>query len=491
MFGVLVVETTPGEYRYLAAYSGKLADSNHLPGFVPPVYDVLDEDGFYKAGEREVNSLSAQIERLENSSRLAAAIQAKKAAEAQASSEIAAQKKARKQAKAVRDARRHAAADLPEQELKALEEELARESVSLHFALKDNMRVWEERIKRLTTDLGRLEEEISELRQARKNKSNDLQAKIFQQYRFLDANGETNDLLDIFARTVRVIPPAGAGECAAPKLLQYAYLHGLKPVVMAEFWWGQSPKSEVRKHGRFYPACRGKCEPILGHMLQGLTVDPNPMLSNPAEGKQLPIIYEDEDLLVVNKPAGFLSVPGRLIEDSVQTRMEARYPEARNHLIVHRLDMSTSGLLLLTKRKEIHKKLQQQFFKRTIKKRYVALVEGAVHGEAGFIDLPLVGNFDDRPRQMVDYQNGKTARTKWKLLERLPEELSRVNLWPVTGRTHQLRVHCAHPLGLNASIVGDELYGILGGRLCLHAEYLAFLHPGTQEPMEFYVEAEF
>jgi tRNA pseudouridine32 synthase/23S rRNA pseudouridine746 synthase len=272
--------------------------------------------------------------------------------------------------------------------------------------------------------------------------------------------------------------------------MQYAYLHGYQLVAMAEFWWGQSPKSEIRKHGHFYPACRGKCEPILGHMLQGLDVDPNPMLTNPAEGKTLDIVYEDDQLLVVFKPHEFLSVPGKNIEDSVWLRMKTKYPEATGPMIVHRLDMSTSGLLLLTKTKETNKLLQHQFFKRSVKKRYVALLEGKVEGEEGIIDLPLRGDLEDRPRQIVCHEHGKTSRTHWKVVGR-ENDRTRVHFWPVTGRTHQLRVHAAHPHGLNAAIVGDDLYGQPAERLCLHAEEIAFVHPGNREEVSFMVSAGF
>ena len=491
MFGVLVVEKPNGEVAYLAAFSGKLADSNHHPGFVPPVYDVLDEGGFYKSGERVVNALNARIEELSANPAIPELTQQIEQARAQMAEELAAEKKVRKAAKKERDARRRAGADLPEAERVALEDMLAKESVMRHFVLKDKTRQWEAQIAALEAELSTYTDEINTLKTQRKKLSNSLQQRIFQHYNFMDANGATQDLLDIFSQTVFLTPPAGAGECAAPKLLQYAYLNGLKPIALAEFWWGQPPPSAIRKHGRYYPACRGKCGPILGHMLGGLDVDPNPMEANPAAGKDLPVVYEDEDLLVVNKPAGFLSVPGKLIADSVQTRMEERFPAARGHLIVHRLDMSTSGLLLITKRKEVHRLLQQQFFKRSIKKRYVAVVEGVVEGEEGFIDLPLRGDFEDRPRQLVDPKHGKTARTRWQVVERLPEGRTRVHLWPVTGRTHQLRVHCAHALGLNASIVGDELYGVLGGRLHLHAEELQFTHPGTKELVVLMVPADF
>lgn len=484
MFGVLVVEAPDGQLGFLAAFSGKLADSNHLPGFVPPVYDVLDAAGFYKAGEKEVNALNSRLEALLKDPEYAAAKALLAEETKRSQTEIAAEKQSMKAAKRLRDERRHQAkASLSAEALAALERELGKESVGNHFALKDLTRAWQQRLERLEAAVAVFTAEVNSLKEQRKAMSHGLQQRIFQQYRFLDANGDERDLTDIFKDTIFRTPPAGAGECAAPKLLQYAYSSHLRPVALAEFWWGQSPRSEIRKHGRFYPACRGKCEPILGHMLQGLKVDPNPLLENPALGKKLDIIYEDDDLLVVNKPHEFLSVPGKHIQDSVWLRIKKKYPAATGPLIVHRLDMSTSGLLLLTKNKETHKLLQHQFFKRSVKKRYVALLEGEVQGDSGTIDLALRGDIEDRPRQIVCTEHGKTARTHWKVVRREGGR-TLVHLWPVTGRTHQLRVHCAHPLGLNASIVGDDLYGVPGERLHLHAAWISFVHPGTREVME-------
>lgn len=491
MFGVLVVENAAGVLGYLAAFSGKLADSNHLPGFVPPVYDVLVAEGFYKQGEKEVNAINARIKALENAEELKEARDHLARTQEQAGDELAREKAAVKAAKTARKHQRDAAREtMSPAALEALEEELARESVGRHFGYKDLVRVWDARLKTATDNLEKLTGEIDRLKELRKSMSNDLQRRIFAEYRFLDARGRQRDLTDIFKDTVFKTPPAGAGECAAPKLLQFAYLHGLRPVAMAEFWWGQSPRSEIRKHRHFYPACRGKCEPILGHMLVGLPVDPNPMLANPALGKTLTIIHEDDQLLVVNKPAEFLSVPGKNIEDSVWLRIKKKYPDATGPLIVHRLDMSTSGLLLLTKTKETHKLLQHQFFKRSVKKRYVALLEGEVEGDEGTIDLPLRGDIEDRPRQIVCHEHGKTARTHWRVVAREPGR-TRVHFWPVTGRTHQLRVHAAHPHGLNAPMVGDDLYGQPAERLHLHAEWISFVHPITREEVAFSVKAEF
>jgi tRNA pseudouridine32 synthase/23S rRNA pseudouridine746 synthase len=289
-------------------------------------------------------------------------------------------------------------------------------------------------------------------------------------------------VLDIFEEAHNRVPPTGAGECAAPKMLQFAYSNNLKPITMAEFWWGVSDKSEVRKHGQFYPACRGKCEPILNHMLKGLAIDPNPIMAKLAEAKEIEILFEDAHMLVINKPANLLSIPGKEIEDSVLSRMRIQYPEATGPLVVHRLDMSTSGLLLIAKSKDAHKALQQQFEDRTIRKRYTALLDGALNGKKGAIELPLRVDFHDRPRQLVCFEHGKSAMTNWELVG-IEKKGTRVHFYPITGRTHQLRMHAAHHLGLNAPIVGDELYGSHGDRLHLHADQITFMHPETGQEM--------
>lgn len=259
---------------------------------------------------------------------------------------------------------------------------------------------------------------------------------------------------------------------------------------MAEFWWGKSPSSEIRKHGFFYPACKSKCEPILTHMLEGLEMDENPMLINPAIGKNLDIVYEDAYLLVINKPGDFFSVPGKNIHDSVLNRMKMLYPEATGPLIVHRLDMGTSGLMLIAKTKEIHQHLQSQFIKRRIKKRYAALLDGIVDTDEGFINLPLRVDLDDRPRQLVCYEYGKSAQTAWKVVQRFDNQ-TKIHFFPITGRTHQLRLHASHPKGLNMPIKGDDLYGRKADRLYLHAEFLEFVHPITNEVVHVEVSAPF
>ena len=274
----------------------------------------------------------------------------------------------------------------------------------------------------------------------------------------LNANGEIKNLCTIFKQTVQKTPPAGAGECAAPKLLQYAYLHQLKPIAMAEFWWGNSPKAEIRHHGYYYPACKGKCEPILKHMLQGLDVEPNPLSNDLHKKITLEVLFEDEQLLVVNKPAGMLSVPGKGEINSVYQHLRTQYPDATGPMIVHRLDMATSGVLLIAKTKETHQNLQAQFKNRTVKKRYIALLDGIIAPDEGVLNLPICPDPLDRPRQIVNKEYGKTAITKYQVLER-NESQTRIAFYPLTGRTHQLRVRAAHPLGLNCPITGDELYG--------------------------------
>ena len=323
-----------------------------------------------------------------------------------------------------------------------------------------------------------------------KKMSQDLQVWLFHQYQLLNARGEARDLIDIWQdyhcspriKKKYPLPPGGTGDCCAPKLLQYAYQHGLKPVCMAEFWWGPSPNSDVRHHGQFYPACRGKCKPVLTWMLQGLDVDPNP------EEAGFPhlvpeIIFEDEAMAVLNKPSGMLSIPGRTEDYSVATWAQRQWPGA---ILAHRLDMGTSGLIVVAKSLEAYHPLQEQFVKRTIRKRYIAVLDGIVAEPQGRISLPLLSDPMNRPRQVVDYHRGKSAVTEYEVLTSA-NAMTLVALYPHTGRTHQLRVHCAHHDGLGCPILGDELYGQKenASRLCLHSDRLELTHPVTGERMHF------
>ena len=487
MFGVLIVQTEHGETGYLAAFSGILAGKNLHPFFVPPVYDLLQPQGFFKIEEENISSINRNIRQLEND-KAYAALSAELARTIQSAENILATAKAQlKEAKTAREQRRK------EKELNAQEEaELIRESQFQKAEYKRLERSWKARITTLQTQTEDWERRISALKSERKTRSAALQQKLFEQFGMLNYRGEVKNLCEIFGQTVHKTPPAGAGECAAPKLLQQAYLHGWKPIAMAEFWWGDSPKTEIRHHGHYYPACKGKCEPILQHMLQGLQVEENPMLKRmQVPSKNLEIVYEDPWLSVINKPAGMLSVPGKEDAVSVYSLMREQYPEADGPLTVHRLDMATSGLMLIAKTKRVHQNLQAQFKNRLVRKRYVALLEGVVPKDKGTVDLPLCLNPLDRPRQMVHTEHGKPAITDYQVLERLDGKRTRIAFYPRTGRTHQLRIHAAHPLGLHCPIIGDELYGEKVDRLYLHAEYLEFTHPITGETVRITKEAEF
>ena len=487
MFGVLIVQTEHGEIGYLAAFSGILAGKNLHPFFVPPVYNLLQPQGFFKIEEENISSINRNIRQLEND-KAYAALSAELARTIQSAENILATAKAQlKEAKTAREQRRK------EKELNAQEEaELIRESQFQKAEYKRLERSWKARITTLQTQTEDWERRISALKSERKTRSAALQQKLFEQFGMLNYRGEVKNLCEIFGQTVHKTPPAGAGECAAPKLLQQAYLHGWKPIAMAEFWWGDSPKTEIRHHGHYYPACKGKCEPILQHMLQGLQVEENPMLKRmQVPSKNLEIVYEDPWLSVINKPAGMLSVPGKEDAVSVYSLMREQYPEADGPLTVHRLDMATSGLMLIAKTKRVHQNLQAQFKNRLVRKRYVALLEGVVPKDKGTVDLPLCLNPLDRPRQMVHTEHGKPAITDYQVLERLDGKRTRIAFYPRTGRTHQLRIHAAHPLGLHCPIIGDELYGEKADRLYLHAEYLEFTHPITGETVRITKEAEF
>ena len=487
MFGVLIVQTEQGETGYLAAFSGILAGKSRHAFFVPPVYDLLQPQGFFKIEEEKISSINHYIRQLEEDKEYAA-LSAELARTIQSAEEILATAKSQlKEAKAAREQRRK------EKELNAQEEaELIRESQFQKAEYKRLEHSWKIRIATLRMQTENWERRISTLKAERKARSAALQQKLFEQFGMLNYRGEVKNLSEIFKQTVHKMPPAGAGECAAPKLLQQAYLHGWKPIAMAEFWWGDSPKTEIRHHGHYYPACKGKCEPILQHMLQGLQVEENPMLKRMRiPSKDLEIVYEDPWLLVINKPAGMLSVPGKEDAVSVYSLVREAYPQADGPLTVHRLDMATSGLMLIAKTKHVHQNLQAQFKNRLIKKRYIALLEGIVPKDKGTIDLPLCLNPLDRPRQMVHAEHGKPAITDFQVLERMDGKRTRIAFYPHTGRTHQLRIHAAHPLGLRCTIVGDELYGKKAERLYLHAEYLEFTHPVTGETVRITKEAGF
>lgn len=490
MFGVLVVKDADGKLGYLSAFSGKLDDSNHHDRFVPPVFDMLKKDGFFLKEEEVINQINAIIAKLEASQDYKNALDKLKGYQTQSTKAIEEHRSLMIEARKARKQKRIQSEKENSPEVhEGLMQELAKESVGLKYQLKTMTKEWNTLIEEQETICQKHKKEIDLLKAERKHLSSTLQAKLFASYQFLNQKGEVKNLQEIFT-AYDVVPPAGSGECAAPKLLHYAYKNGLKPIALAEFWWGKSPKSAIRKHTQYYPACRGKCEPILSHMLIGLDVDENPMLTNPGEHLVLETIYEDEDIVVVNKPSDLLSVPGKTIKDSVYTRIKNQYPEATGPLIIHRLDMSTSGILILAKTKEAHKFIQYQFIRKYIQKRYIALLDGEFEGESGYIELPLRVDLDDRPRQLVCFEHGKPAKTKWEVLSR-ENGKTLIQFYPITGRTHQLRIHAAHPKGLNTPIVGDDLYGTKTNRLHLHAEYIEFKHPRTKEMVSFQVDPAF
>lgn len=491
MFGVLVVQKNNGQLGFLCAFSGKLANSNDLPGFVPPIYDLLNKDGFFKKEEEQISHINHTIQALENDHNYLKCKTTLQEEADQSEQELKAFRQWMKKAKDARKERRNQEKEkLDQSNYEQLKETLKQESLQQQYDYKQLKKHWQKKHIENEEQLKSFTLKINSLKEERKKRSAALQQKLFDQYQFLNKDGETKGLSEIFANTSQKVPPAGAGDCAAPKLFQFAFAHQLKPIAMAEFWWGQSPKSEIRKHKNFYPSCKGKCEPILTHMLKGIKMDDNPIQSPKMQTEELNIVYEDDDILVINKPPEFLSVPGKNTEDSVASRVRQKYPEATGPLLVHRLDMSTSGLILACKNKEAHKILQKQFEERTIQKRYVALLDGIVESDEGFIELPLRVDLYDRPRQLVCYEYGKAARTKFKVIER-KDGKTRVHFFPITGRTHQLRVHAAHHLGLNHPIVGDDLYGIKSNRLYLHAEYLEFRHPVSHEKIKIKAQANF
>lgn len=488
MFGVLVCQNEKGELGYLWAFSGKLANENHHDYFVPTVFDMLVDNSFFRKEEALLNAYNRKIENLEISEEYLNELENFKKTKIQAETELQNQKIRIKEQKLLRDERRiQIEHTLNEEELLEFNDQLAEESKKESILLKKMTKYWKLTLQTLEEKGLVLSNELTQLKEERKAKSAALQQKLFAEYSFFNQYKEKKSLGEIFNNN----PPAGAGECAAPKLLHYAFQHNLKPICMAEFWWGQSPNSEVRQHKQFYPSCKSKCEPILmGHMLHDLEMEENPFIMNHAEGKDIEIVYEDEVILVINKPTEFLSVPGKTISDSVYARIKEKYPDATGPLIVHRLDMSTSGIMLIAKNEATAVQLQSQFINRTIKKRYVALLDGLLEKSHGYIDLPLRVDLDDRPRQLVCYEHGKTAQTKWKTLE-VKNGKTKVHFYPITGRTHQLRVHASHNLGLYTPIVGDDLYGTKADRLHLHAEWIQFEHPITKEVMEIVVEAGF
>ena len=479
MLGVLVVKDTDGTLGYLAAYSGNLAHNGNNPFFVPHIYNLLEPQGLFRTGEAQISKINEQIKELEDSPK-------KKEIESLLSNTIKhheqeelEMRKIMESAKSKRDKRRK------EGNMNAEEEAMmVKESQFMKAELKRLKKHHSKEIENINLQLNDLQVTINDLKTKRKAMSEKLQNELFRLFVVRNARGESIDVATIFERRLHRLPPGGTGECCAPKLLQYAFLHDLMPVCMAEFWVGESPQGEVRHHGHYYPACRSKCMPLMEFMLQGLEVESNPLVASHS-CDEVKVIYDDKWLIVVDKPADMLTVPGKDEETtSLLEIVNNMLPKDETVLEVHRLDQATSGLVVFAKTKEAQKELRLQFEQRKVHKTYLALLDGKPANNEGTIDLPLRPNPDDRPRQIVDYENGKQAITKYRVLEYRGNH-TLVEFTPLTGRTHQLRVHASHPHGLNCSIVGDMLYGTASNRLYLHAHTISFTHPITGETMSF------
>lgn len=519
MFGVLVVQLndTEATLGYLKAFSGTIlgVTDPEMYGFVPALYnrqqDYSSQEFSYQREEEKLNAMNKEVEDLESNPKRKQLIEMLNEVEERTSKTLAkARAKQKEEKKRRKNQREEMKSKLSKDEYAAFEQELIQQSAAYQRHVKQVKIDCDQEVEAARNALAiQFENRLQDLKQQRKVKSASVQKTLFEQYQFLNIRGETKSLLPIFANTALKHPPSGAGDCAAPKLFQYAFQKGYKPIALAEFWWGTSPLQEIRKHNFYYPACRGKCEPILSHMLKGLPVQDNPLdqvgimeTSHDAHTSggtlDLTIIFEDAHIVVVDKPSEMLSVPGRTLSHSVYTIMQEKYPNATGPLLVHRLDMSTSGILLIAKDKDTHQKLQAQFVSRSVKKRYTALLEGNL-GEGvkkkGKIDLPLALDYLNRPMQKVDFEGGKSAITHYEIVKNSnindDPTRTRVHFYPVTGRTHQLRVHAAHALGLDTPIVGDDIYGQRDKRLCLHAGYLELTHPATNKKMVFTSETPF
>ena len=483
MLGVLVVKDASGTLGYLAAYSGNLAHNGNNPYFVPHIYNLLEPQGLFRTGEAEISQINKHIKELENSSKRKELEELHHSTTMAQEVELGAMMTAHNEAKARRDEVRTSGALTPEQEQQLIKESQFQKAELRR--LKKRHRMALEHIEQCLSDQ---DATISALKARRRAMSEKLQRQLFQLFVVRNARGESMDVATIFERRLHRLPPGGTGECCAPKLLQYAFVQGYTPVCMAEFWVGESPQGEVRHHGHYYPACRSKCLPLMEFMLQGLDVESNPLIARPSHNEPK-IIYEDQWLIVIDKPAGMLTVPGK-DEEATSLLQEVGKMVKKCVLEVHRLDQATSGLVVFAKTRKAQSRLRKQFENRTVSKTYLALLNGVPPKQNGTIVLPLRPDLDDRPRQVVDMNNGKQAITKYRVLEYRGDR-TLVEFTPCTGRTHQLRVHASHPLGLSCPITGDMLYGTASHRLCLHACKLSFTHPITGEPMSFSSQSTF
>ncbi len=479
MLGVLVVNNSKGETGYLCAFSGIAGGRNEIEGFVPPIFNLLDPSGHFKRREAEISEINRQIQALSGDGRLDALRKELIRAEEEMDNDIHLMKSRMAASKIRRDAIRKEGAD------QTMLTSLIKESQFEKAELKRIRSGWEERIKIKKNAVSDIEQRIGDLKSQRRTMSDELQKWIFSQYKVHNNLGEETSVWDIFAAE-GLTPPGGTGECAAPKLLEYAYLNGLRPLAMGEFWYGESPDTAVRTKGRFYPSCTSKCGPLLRFMLNGLaTGNDIQQLHGTAS-----IIYEDEHIIIVSKPAGMPSVPGLDGRQALSQWLEAIYEG--EIFQIHRLDMDTSGIMVFARNATAAVCLKRQFEEHSIEKTYRARLSKAQEagelkeGSKGFIDIPLSADYDERPRQKADRIQGKKAVTEYEVLHIHPDGSIEVRFKPVTGRTHQLRVHSAHIRGIGHPIIGDLLYGgDCASRLHLHAESISFNHPYTGDRISF------
>ena len=479
MFGVLTCEAGDHRVGFIASFSGTLGGRLRQGWFVPPVLDYENNGGTFKNEEKTISDINKAIEELENSAELRTAKETLSGKENEKKVKLLAMKAIMAANKAVRQQMRL--------ENPALAPELTRQSQFEKAELKRAREKMQAEIDSVKKQIATKEQQITALKDERKRRSNILQRWLFSRTKLHCADGAIESVWDIFRSANRGVPPAGSGECAAPKLLNYAFARNLKPISMAEIWVGRSPKGEIRIDGEYYPACQTKCGPILKRMTRGMNVAANPLT---AQDKHMKVLYEDEWLIIVDKPAGLMTASDDTAQDTLMSRVKKMRPDITGPGYVHRLDMATSGIVIVAKDKETHAAMQHLFETRQVKKVYVAMVEGSPRSIKGTISLPLIPNIEDRPRQMVDFVRGKEATTLYEVVGHSAGRI-RLMLYPKTGRTHQLRIHMASPLGLGCPIVGDNLYGHLGERMLLHARMVEFTHPWTSTTIVVRSEPDF
>ena len=471
-----LLQSETADIVYIAGFSGNVGGKSVINGFVPPIYDLTDPDGYFKEEEARISGINRKIDEIncsEEFTHLKAQLTEYDAARDKETAEWAEKMLQSKKERAERRAATDDAAELAA---------ITKESQFEKAEFRRTKAGWAERIAHIQNQLNQTRKEITALKKLRAEMSDKLQDWIFRQYIVHNAAGAKISIADLFA-SQGLVPPGGTGECAAPKLLEYAYRHGLKPLAMGEFWYGKSPDTAVRTHGHFYPSCTSKCGPLLGFMTKGLNI----LQESPAEELYPKIIYEDESLIVVEKPSGMPSVSGLDGRESLQEWLGSRYGEIH---AVHRLDMDTSGVMIFAKTQVAAVELRRQFEEHTVRKTYLARLSACKNflseGDKGTIELPLSADYDERPRQKVDIKQGKTAVTEYEVIGRNNDGTTEIIFHPVTGRTHQLRVHSAHTLGLGCPIVGDMLYGgDTGKRLHLHAYEIKFRHPSDGKSVCF------